>query len=266
MNKVDLTQLTSRPKGTEIALPQIQERIGTQQQYEILLKRMLSRMAQSVRNNVVPALKRFRSANDGLTFDDDIEITEYRAEAESLAFEFGTLSLGVLEDERLRHTRAFRESVRRALAIDISAVITDLDLFEYIEDYTAVTRSLINGLTEENVRNVERIVRENKFSGGSFRRIEQELRDTFDLSRKRANLIAVNETQKLTANLNQIRQEQVGITHYVWKDNDDQRVRPLHRELDGKRFKWGEPTGAEGGKPPGQPVRCRCNAIGVVTF
>lgn len=223
-------------------------------------------MAQSVRNNVVPALRRFRSANDGLTLDDDIEITAYRAEAESLAFEFAALSLGVLEFERIRHTRVFKQSIRQALGIDLGALVSDLDLFEYIEDYTAVNRSLINDLTEENVRNVERIVRENKFSGGSFRRIEQELRDTFSLSRKRANLIAVNETQKLTANLNRIRQEQVGVTEYIWKDNDDQRVRPLHKRLDGQKFKWGESTGAEGGLPPGQPVRCRCNAIGVVTF
>ena len=54
------------------------------------------------------------------------------------------------------------------------------------------------------------------------------------------------------------------MTSYTWMTSRDERVRPRHKELDGKEYEYGKPTGAEDGLPPGQPIMCRCVARGIV--
>ena len=99
-----------------------------------------------------------------------------------------------------------------------------------------------------------------------MRDLRARLKADFGIADKRAALIAQDQTAKLNSDLNRIRQEQAGVTSYEWRTSRDERVRERHRKLDGTVYKWGEPTGAEEGLPPGKPIRCRCVALGVVDF
>ncbi len=54
----------------------------------------------------------------------------------------------------------------------------------------------------------------------------------------------------------------LGVTEYIWRSSDDERVRSLHREYDDRRFSWGQPP--DGGYP-GEAHNCRCFAEPVVT-
>ncbi|MCZ6770597.1 MAG: phage minor head protein [Proteobacteria bacterium] len=54
----------------------------------------------------------------------------------------------------------------------------------------------------------------------------------------------------------------LGVTEYIWRSSDDERVRSLHREYDDRRFSWDEPP--DGGHP-GEDYNCRCFAEPVVT-
>ena len=103
-------------------------------------------------------------------------------------------------------------------------------------------------------------------SGDTSANLRKTLAREFGLSDSRAKLIARDQIGKTTADLNRLRHQQAGITEYDWSTAADERVRPLHRALNGRRYKYGEPTGAEGGLPPGQPVQCRCVALAVVEF
>ncbi len=76
-----------------------------------------------------------------------------------------------------------------------------------------------------------------------------------------AALIARDQVSKLNGQLNRARQTAAGITSFVWETQDDSRVRPEHRALDGRRFTWAD---GAGGVYPGQPVQCRCWARPVV--
>ncbi len=53
----------------------------------------------------------------------------------------------------------------------------------------------------------------------------------------------------------------LGVTEYIWRSSDDERVRSLHREYDDRRFSWGQPP--DGGHP-GEAHNCRCFAEPVV--
>ncbi len=76
-----------------------------------------------------------------------------------------------------------------------------------------------------------------------------------------AALIARDQVSKLNGQLNRARQTAAGITSFVWETREDDRVRPEHRELQGRTFTWDE---GAGGVYPGEPIQCRCWARAVV--
>lgn len=75
---------------------------------------------------------------------------------------------------------------------------------------------------------------------------------------RHADLIATDQTGKILAQVDAYRNQQSGSTRYIWRSMEDSRVRPKHRELDGKEFKYGDPNGGDDGQLPGEPIRCRC--------
>ena len=71
-----------------------------------------------------------------------------------------------------------------------------------------------------------------------------------------------DQTSKLTGQLNQARQTELGIARYRWQTSGDERVRPTHNDNDGQVFAWDDPPAATG--HPGEDVQCRCGAIAVI--
>ena len=57
--------------------------------------------------------------------------------------------------------------------------------------------------------------------------------------------------------INQLRQQDLGIERYIWRSQDDAKVRGSHAEHDDQVFRWDEPPA---GGHPGQAHNCRCYA------
>ncbi len=57
--------------------------------------------------------------------------------------------------------------------------------------------------------------------------------------------------------INQLRQQDLGIERYIWRSQDDAKVRESHAEYDDQVFRWDEPPA---GGHPGQAHNCRCYA------
>lgn len=57
--------------------------------------------------------------------------------------------------------------------------------------------------------------------------------------------------------INQLRQQDLGIERYIWRSQDDAKVRDSHAEYDDQVFRWDEPPA---GGHPGQAHNCRCFA------
>lgn len=85
--------------------------------------------------------------------------------------------------------------------------------------------------------------------------------DDGEITRRRANTIARDQTAKMTAAFNEERQTSVGVTHYQWQTAGDERVRPEHADNDGQIFAWDDPPAETG--HPGHDVNCRCVALAV---
>ncbi len=83
------------------------------------------------------------------------------------------------------------------------------------------------------------------------------LRDKTGAALSYAQAEAIRAANATIATVTEIRQTAAGIDEYIWDANNDEVTRPLHREYDGKVFKWSAPP-KDG--HPGHAYGCRCSA------
>jgi SPP1 gp7 family putative phage head morphogenesis protein len=135
-------------------------------------------------------------------------------------------------------------------------------LNDQLELFANQNSSLITSLSEKELARVAGIIERGLQEGSRFNEISKEIEKSFGITRRHATLIARDQTTKLNASLTRLRQEEVGVTEYIWSTAQDERVRPTHKANEGKKFKWSKPSKITG--HPGHDVNCRCVAIPVL--
>lgn len=270
MLRYKLATLADRRKGTSVPLPAIHGSIAAETAYLKALRAMLRELAGYVRQNIVPAAEReiaAKRAANRLTAD----MGEHDFDAlDSLGARLAAVASSVVRRilglEAKRHTETFMATAKRVLGVDLSAVVRQEDLADYLNNAAIKNAGLIKGLASDIVKRISQTVMNAVVSGTPVKELRKKLTADCGFADRRAKLIARNEIASLNADLNRERQVQAGVTTYTWRTAADERVRPLHRDLDGKVYEYGKPTGAEDGLPPGKPINCRCVAVGIVQF
>lgn len=268
MQTFHLAELASDRRRSSIVLPPIFDTQGAQTDYLRALRAMLRGISAEVRQNVLPAAEaELATARDRLQRDMNSRAFDLLSSVTRALVEVAErLVERILQTERRRHTKRWLGTVRSALGIDMAAVVRDEDLDGYLE--TAVTRNvgLIQSLADDTVSGVRAAVTNAILQGRTAAQLRKDLTARFGIADRRAKTIARDQIAKTTSDLNRIRHQQAGITEYVWMTSQDERVRALHRSLEGKEYAYGQPTGAEQGLPPGQPINCRCVGKAIVRF
>lgn len=97
--------------------------------------------------------------------------------------------------------------------------------------------------------------------------LQKQLGLSTEVATSRAQLIAVTETARATASINQARAMAVGSNQYRWHNSGDEAVRHSHKIYKGKKlqgmiFSWDSPPTLDDGMTghPGTFPRCRCFA------
>lgn len=116
---------------------------------------------------------------------------------------------------------------------------------------------LIKSVSGRQYEDIASIVRREVMAGSSVKSIQKMILEKADMTATRAKLIAQDQTLKLHSKMTQERLKDIGVKKYIWRTVKDNRVRPEHRDREGKTYKWNDPP-SDG--HPGQPVRCRCRA------
>jgi len=97
---------------------------------------------------------------------------------------------------------------------------------------------LIKTIPEKMLTGVEEIVYTAARSGLSYKDLSKQLTDSFDISKRRAVIIARDQINKLSGNLTRVRNLELGIIEYKWSTSKDERVRHSHEVLEGKICSW----------------------------
>lgn len=170
--------------------------------------------------------------------------------------------------ESVRHGKKWIEQVNSAIGVDLGAVVGQADVEPLIDLATQKNVALITGLTADVQKRVETVLIDMITAGKSNADMAKALDEAFKFGRKRAALIARDQAAKFNGNLNRIRQQQIGVTDYIWWTMQDERVRgnptgkypkarPSHWDRHGKTFRYADAP-ADGN--PGEPINCRCIA------
>lgn len=162
------------------------------------------------------------------------------------------------------HRREFVREIDSKFGINITEHMSEDRVRATLVRATKDNVNLIVNLPKEYYNQINRVVFEGLTSGNDFGSIRKQLESLDGINRRRAKLIAVDQTGKLIGGLNQVRQENEGIVRYQWSASLDARTRKRHVENDGEVFDWSDKTPGKAYGPPGEEVRCRCVARGVL--
>ena len=146
--------------------------------------------------------------------------------------------------------------------------VVDLDIFQdepflrtQLENYVEQNVSLIKSVDERYFTDVQNEVFSGARQGLSTKDISARIRDKGRVAKNRADLIARDQVASFNGQLSKLRQTNLGVGRYVWRSSLDERVRPEHREREGKIFSWDDPP-FDG--HPGEPINCRCYAEPII--
>lgn len=146
-------------------------------------------------------------------------------------------------------------------AVGVNVFTTEPYLQTHLKSFVQENVDLIESIPPEQLSRVRRIVKDGVNSGQTVKDTEAEIRKEWgetlkDKPKNRAEFIARDQNGKLFGQLNQLRQTELGVQRYIWRDVDDARVRPNHASKDGQPFSWDRPPSDTG--HPGQDYQCRC--------
>jgi SPP1 gp7 family putative phage head morphogenesis protein len=126
---------------------------------------------------------------------------------------------------------------------------------------------LIQSAKGKAVDDIEALVMRSVAAGESTEGLAKQMENIKGINVNRTKLIARDQTGKLLGNLTRVRFQELGFGKYEWSTSGDERVRPMHKRLDGKVFDWDNPpiTNEKGERNnPGQDINCRCTALFVL--
>lgn len=150
------------------------------------------------------------------------------------------------------------KQARAAVSIDVRKLSgLDRNVPRQIAQFAQTNADLITGLGQRMAEDIAKVVEEGVVSGSRWETIAKRLEHVGGVTESRAALIARDQVGKLFGEVNKARQQNIGVSGYVWRTANDNRVREEHEALDGDSFEWGAPP-SEG--HPGEAVNCRCYA------
>lgn len=161
------------------------------------------------------------------------------------------------------HQAKLFETFRQALGVDITGLLTEAGVTQFMQAQIAANVDLIRTIPP-------------RFHGGLKGRLEKALRaapfdqalvrgmlrDQYRASGYQLRRLTRDQTTKTIGGLTQVRHREMGIRRYRWLSSRDGRVRPTHAVNEGRIFSWDAPPAETG--HPGHDVQCRCVATPIV--
>lgn len=256
-------------------------------------KRMTALWAQVLRPTAERIKQMVRDGANAIDIADVIETAmleaefRYDVETNDIVTQW---QMGVDDESR----QALRKGLSSSLAVDVSALVDDPKIAETLALGSIAAASLIKSIPGQYLGQIAKAVTEN-YAGIPLpddRSLLQQIIEIGKVSKNRAQLIARDQTSKLTATVNQTRQTSIGISMYIWHNMQDNRVvgKPgglypkgnkahgNHWIMEGMYCKWNDPTvySTDKGKkwkkrttemprlPPSMEIQCRCFAEPVI--
>lgn len=255
-------QITFDKKG-EILLPVVRDNAGLKAKYYRQLKKLLSGQIKGSARTIAALI----NSGDEQKIMNAVRDASRKAQqkfnedAEALAFSF---SNGVSEDAK----RRFSGGIEKATGMKLSKDFMSRAGAAVLADATEENVSLIRSIPEEHFARIEEVVQESVRRGNDKSYLLKELSESYDISLRRARVIADDQTAKVTQHAERAQAQSLGLYKSVWRCSGISRnPRQDHLWANGKEFDntVGLLINGEYVKPAEKP-NCKCREQYVITM
>lgn len=166
----------------------------------------------------------------------------------------------------------FRDSVKQ---VTIAPQLDPKRRQKIADEWQTNMKLWIKNFTEEEIVRLRRAVQKSAFAGNRFEALIKPIQKSYGVSANKAKFLARQESSLLLTKFKETRYTDAGVYEYRWgcvAGSKNHPVRPWHKKLQGKIFRWDKPPITTGpGEPqrrnnPGQDYNCRCFPVPIVKF
>ena len=152
--------------------------------------------------------------------------------------------------------KQFERQVRAGLGVDV--VASDAGVAGAVEGFVSESVALIRHLPEKAANDIERAVLEAFRTGETYTEVGKKVAALLGSSEEYGRHVASQQVAQLNASVTELRHRNIGVSQYVWRTANDEKVRPRHRAREGHAYSWNDPPGGEtpGSAPGWFPCRC----------
>lgn len=151
--------------------------------------------------------------------------------------------------------------VKSALGVEIAPFIRLGDVRDLLDETIRANVALISSVNADNRTRIEQVVYDGFVNRRTKKFIIDEMAKAMGITKRRARIIANDQSFKLGIALTAYRNIQMGITKYGWRHNPNMHPRKHHIARDGRVFEWARPP-YDG--HPGYAISCHCDAEPIV--
>lgn len=215
-------------------------------------------------NHVGGLVDRYEAGLEGITSLQRL-LEAYAESLKPWARRVATRMIGEVDDKERASWRALGNTISAQLHRDLREV----SMVKTFKDLRDVQVELITSIPKKAAERVFHLTTKGLETGVRAATLAAQIRETTEVTKSRAILIARTETSRTASTLLGARCLAVGSDHYIWmSDNPD--VRPGHRAMKRKVCEWKNPPAVnEGGRimyhHPGQIWNCLCWAEPIIS-
>ena len=188
---------------------------------------------------------------------------------ESLEEQYERLAKRTVSMAEAESTSAFVKSVNEAVGVDVSKMLNEEDMAEYVQAAAHQNAQLIKSVPEQHLQRVEEAVLGGVRGGDRPEKIARQIREATGITARRAQEIARDQTAKIHGEVTERRQKQAGVKYFRWVTSKDERVGDDHRRAARRDvgfgpgvYRWDDPP-PEGVPGNANRPNCRCTATPV---
>lgn len=263
-----------RRRRRQVTIPGIPASVGIQNEYARSIRRLIKQMEKAALKFVLEKYKLFRASemvtNDApVDFDnrrlqqliDAIKarfgryISEWEAEElDAIASKF----IGKIDKQTKAGLMANLKKAGIVIDFHISALHQPL-----LEEMVASNVNLIKSIAPKYFDKLTNVVIDSALKGRDMASIFQHIKDLNKVTERRAELIAIDQTNKATQALNVMQTKDIGIKKGIWIHIPGEKSsRKTHIAMNGKTFDLGEglyDEDVDRNVLPGELPYCRCD-------
>ena len=265
-------------KGVIIGSP-LNPNMSVAYRYEIQLMTRISRMIRDSEREI-KTLFRSDLGREFFAMDDTLS-----AQAKFLMNALTIKFTKLFADDAPRMAKSFINDSEESSAVAMKSSLQSIgegltiksdfisgDLLETLNASVTENVALIKSIPAQYFQQIQGSVMRSITNGTGLHTLVPDLMKYEGTTRRRARIIATDQTRKAFSNINRIRAENLGIKQFKWLHSSaGHEPRPLHKNvLNGKTFDMDNPpvidekTGERGF--PGQLINCRCRLAPVISF